>query len=196
MKVFFDTEFTGLHQNTTLISIGCVSEMGRVFYAELSDYDQGQVNDWIRDNVLCHLRFDQPRLEEHPYYRASRAQGNPGNLYDSYDCKMQGTRGDVARELATWLEQFGETVEMRSDVLAYDWVLFCQLWGGAFNIPKCIYYIPFDLATLLKSRGHDPDMDREQFVETDGKHNALHDAKCIRAAYMWALSEPQALVVT
>jgi hypothetical protein len=39
-KVFFNTEFTGLHQNTTLISIGLVSECGKTFYAELTDYDR------------------------------------------------------------------------------------------------------------------------------------------------------------
>ena len=32
MKIFFDTEFTGLHKNTTLISIGLVSETGDEFY--------------------------------------------------------------------------------------------------------------------------------------------------------------------
>lgn len=49
MKVFFDTEFTGLHQHTTLVSIGMVAEDGRNFYAELTDFDQTQANDWIRD---------------------------------------------------------------------------------------------------------------------------------------------------
>jgi len=39
-KIFFDTEFTGLHQNTTLISIGLISECGKTFYAELTDYDK------------------------------------------------------------------------------------------------------------------------------------------------------------
>lgn len=47
MNIYFDTEFTGLHQNTTLISIGCVSEDNKTFYAELDDYDQSQVNVWI-----------------------------------------------------------------------------------------------------------------------------------------------------
>jgi len=40
MKIYFDTEFTGLHKNTTLISIGCVAENGKTFYAELTDYDK------------------------------------------------------------------------------------------------------------------------------------------------------------
>lgn len=52
MNLFFDTEFTGLHQNTTLISIGIVSECGKTFYAECLDFDESQVNEWIRENVL------------------------------------------------------------------------------------------------------------------------------------------------
>ena len=42
MKVWFDTEFTGLHKNTTLISIGLVTENGKTFYAEFTDYDESQ----------------------------------------------------------------------------------------------------------------------------------------------------------
>ena len=36
MKVWFDTEFTGLHKNTTLISIGLVNEYNETFYAEFT----------------------------------------------------------------------------------------------------------------------------------------------------------------
>ena len=35
MKIFFDTEFTGLHKNTTLISIGLVTEEGKHFMQNL-----------------------------------------------------------------------------------------------------------------------------------------------------------------
>ncbi len=54
-KIFFDTEFTGLHKNTTLISIGCVADSGETFYAELTDYDKSQLNDWIKENVISGL---------------------------------------------------------------------------------------------------------------------------------------------
>ena len=57
MKLFFDTEFTGLHQHTTLISLGIVSEHGDKFYAEFIDYDKNQVNEWIRENVINNLKF-------------------------------------------------------------------------------------------------------------------------------------------
>ena len=52
MKIFFDTEFTGLHKDTTLISIGLVSQDGKQFYAEFTDYDGKQVGDWIQENVI------------------------------------------------------------------------------------------------------------------------------------------------
>ena len=35
-KIFFDCEFTGLHQRTTLISIGFITEHGDTFYAEFN----------------------------------------------------------------------------------------------------------------------------------------------------------------
>ena len=54
-QIFFDTEFTGLHQNTTLVSIGLVSDEGERFYAELTDFDDSQCDEWITKNVLNHL---------------------------------------------------------------------------------------------------------------------------------------------
>ena len=44
-KIFFDCEFTGLHQNTSLISIALISECGKIFYAEFNDYYEEQVDD-------------------------------------------------------------------------------------------------------------------------------------------------------
>lgn len=43
-KIFFDSEFTGLHQNTTLISIGLISDDNNCFYAEFTDYDKNQLD--------------------------------------------------------------------------------------------------------------------------------------------------------
>ncbi len=157
MKVFFDTEFTGLHQGTTLVSIGCASENNHEFYAEFSDYDKGQVDKWLQQNVLDNL--------------------TTGSFY--------GNTEQVRGELVKWLFQF-DNVEMWFDCLAYDWVLFCEVFGHAFNIPKNVYYIPFDIATLFKVKGVDPDISREEFADlTNGqiKHNALWDAKVIKKCY-------------
>jgi hypothetical protein len=166
-KVFFDTEFTGLHQNTTLISIGLVSECGKSFYAELTDYDKSQVDDWLQENVI-----DKLTLEIDGYFGS----------YDNMN--VRGETELVQTKLGDWLNQF-ESVEMWSDCLAYDWVLFNKIFGHAFSIPSNVYYIPFDICTLFKVKGIDPDINRESFagVNSDKKHNALHDAQIIKVCY-------------
>lgn len=167
-KLFFDTEFTGLHQHTTLISIGIVSECGKSFYAELTDYDKEQIDEWLQSNVISKL----------------------GNIRDGFikneagDVTFKGSALTLKTVLSNWLYQF-EKVEMWSDCLAFDWVLFTHIFGHAFNIPKNVYYIPFDICTLFKLKGIDPDIDRYQFagMQEDDKHNALADAQTIKRCY-------------
>ena len=177
MKVFFDTEFTGLHQHTTLISIGLVAEDGRTFYAELTDYNHNQVDDWIRKNVIDNLTINTERKW---YYL----------INDKETIVRDATRA-VGFRLEEWLSKF-DSVEIWSDCLSYDWVLFNQIFGHAFNIPKNVYYIPFDICTLMKIKGVDPDINREEFARSGKywftedqiqKHNALWDAKVIKACY-------------
>ena len=55
MNIYFDTEFTGLHKDTTLISIGLISEDNKTFYAEFTDYDESQCDDWMKTNVIYNL---------------------------------------------------------------------------------------------------------------------------------------------
>lgn len=152
-KIFFDTEFTGLHQNTTLISIGLVSESGESFYAELTDYDKSQVDEWLQKNVIDNLYLTP---QENSAYMSNFT--------------VVGNSETVKHCIGIWLSQF-ESVEMWSDCLSYDWVLFCQLFGHAFNIPKNVYYIPFDISTVMKIKGIDPDINREQFAgyKDDGR---------------------------
>jgi len=173
-KLFFDTEFTGLHQDTMLISVGFVSEYGKEFYAEFNDFDSKQINSWLRKNILDNLFFlgsfeDMESMKDKNWYKGNTKQ--------------------IHEKLVHWLNQF-DNVEIWSDALSYDWVLFNQLFGHAFNIPDNVYYIPFDIATLFKIKGIDPDIDREEFVKDymDGlgketKHNALWDAKIIERCY-------------
>ncbi len=171
MRVFLDTKFTGLHQETTLISIGLVAESGRDFYAEFTDFDRSQVTPRIQDNVINKLCF--PRDELAPPIANTTVTGN---------------KELVTRILGEWLNSLHPPpLDMWADCLAYDWVLFCQLWGGAFFIPRPVYYIPFDLCTLLYLKGVDPDITREVYAygnEANGeKHSALWNAKTIKACY-------------
>ena len=99
-----------------------------------------------------------------------------------------GYKGFIADCLSEWLCDLG-AVEMWSDCLSYDWVLFNQLWGHAFKIPANVYYIPFDISTLFKIKGIDPDINREAFSfghdipEDAKKHNSLWDSLVIKKCY-------------
>ena len=171
-KIFFDTEFTGLHQKTTLISIGLISECGKTFYAELTDYDETQIDDWLKENVISNLILDD--LEH----------GLLGK-YNLHKVEFKGSKVFLRELLKDWFAQFKE-VEMWSDCLSYDWVLFNEIFGHAFDIPKNVYYIPFDICTFFQVKGIDADISREAFSEmTEGsqKHNALWEAKVIRECY-------------
>jgi len=58
-------------------------------------------------------------------------------------------RNIVREALGVWLCRYKD-IEVWSDYLAYDWVLFCDIFGHAFKVPKQVYYIPFDICTLMK----------------------------------------------
>ena len=121
MKIFFDTEFTGLHKNTTLISLGCVDENGRTFYAEFTDYDKQQVDCWINENVIKNL------------IQGDYEEVKTTNCGD--DWYVRGNKAMVREALDEWLSQYS-FVELVSDVCHYDMVLLIDLFGDAFSLPK------------------------------------------------------------
>lgn len=195
MNLYFDTEFTGLHKDTTLVSIGIISEDGRTFYAELTDYDKTQIDDWLQENVINNLLMEAPVKGEEEYYLATRSEDNAYgvDLYSSYSVQLRGDKQVVADELNKWVKQF-DNIKIWSDCLAYDWVLFNHLFGHAFNLPSNIYYIPFDICTLFEVKGVDPDISREEFINHSikgDKHNSLYDAKVIKACYEKLMNEDE-----
>lgn len=201
MKLFFDTEFTGLRKDTTLISIGIISEDGRKFYAEFVDYDHSQVNPWIEQNVIKHLRFSVPALGEDYYFVASRADFNlPGNdLFSAWNLEMNGTKKVIRAELNHWLSQF-DSIQFVSDVCHYDFVLLIDLITNGrtaidlpLNISAACHDINQDIAQHFGVTDAEAfDMSREQIMNdlcgseaivTGDKHNSLYDAEVIRAIY-------------
>jgi hypothetical protein len=130
IKVFFATKFSELQQEQRiLVSMGCVAENRSTFYAEIYNYDSRLVQSipWSKDKIATDI--------ERPI---------------SSDTDVRGTREQVAAAMAWWCGQLGEIVEMWSDSPAVDWIMFCELFGGAAYIPKNVLYPPFDLNTLFK----------------------------------------------
>ena len=187
MVLFYDFEMTGLHKNTTLISIGIVSENGKKFYAEFTDYDESQCDDWIKDNVINKLKFEL-KLGEHFWEREH--DGNVEALCD---------RECVLYWLNKWLSQF-DTIQFVSDVCHYDFVLLIDLLtngGTALDLPENISAVCHDLNMDIARHFHVSDreafdMSREKIMNdlcktedivTGNKHNSLYDAEVIKAIY-------------
>lgn len=184
IPIYYDAEFTGLHRNSSLISIGLVSECGSYLYAEFNDYDQSQVNDWLKEHVIDNLKFNlftDKKFISAPYVVQNEVRKH-------WNVLMKGNREDIKNELLEWLQNEAysinsdEQVQIYTDCYAYDWVLLNDLIckdGQALNIPKYINYIPIDLSTLMFVKGVDPDITREDFIGEDG----VNEIKNIRVIY-------------
>ena len=190
MKIFFDTEFTGLHKNTTLISIGLVDENGRTFYAEFLGYDGNQVDNWIKENVINNLK-----------YKTCIDNWNNQNP-EQFECV--GYTYYIKTWLNAWLSKY-DKVELVSDVCHYDMVLFIDIFGGAFDIPSNVNAACHDINQDIPkhfniSEREAFDMSREEIIGTynkkmfpywpkevikieGDKHNSLYDAKVIQGIY-------------
>ena len=180
MKIFFDTEFTGLHKNTTLVSIGMIDENGRSFYAEFTDYDESQCDDWIKEHVINNLVLA-------PYY-------NPNHLFKKLGYMfIYGDKQYVKKSLEEWLFVY-DSVELVSDVCHYDMVLLIDLFGTAFDLPQNVnpacHDINQDIAKYYEiSETEAFDFSREEILSNNAiviegdKHNSLYDAKVIKEIY-------------
>lgn len=204
MNFWFDCEFTGLHKDTTLISLGCVSEGNHMFYAEFCDFNKNHVkgNSWFEDHVFANtMRVDssgrftekKPRLE-------MSVKGNRGSAV------CFGDREVVRQHFLDWLQIESGTslVEFVSDVCHYDMMLMIDLLSNgktAFDIPNWIspacYDINQDIAWKYAISNQEAfNMNREQIARDlvpdiydsnlfpeEMKHNALWDAELIQAIY-------------
>ena len=162
MKIFFDTEFTGLHKDTTLISIGLIDENNRSLYIELIDYDMSQCDTWIKTNVLTHLTG-----------------------------RNRMTSKEALQAIKNFLADY-DKVELVSDCCHYDMVLFVDLFGDAMSLPDNVcptcHDINQDIAEYLNiSEKEAFDYSREKLVKDfnikGDKHNCLYDAKVIKKIY-------------
>jgi len=192
-EIFFDTEFTGLRQDTSLISIGCITENSEVFYFENIEYNRDQVDHWIKNNVIENLEF------------LDKIDNMMTNFVTSDSRKLQEVIGfgefDFLRnQFKIWLENIHNTYQKDilfiSDVSHYDTVLLFELFNGALHVPD--YIIPFvwdinmDICQYLNISPREAfNLNREELAEKLSntlidqrrKHNSLHDARMIKLIF-------------
>jgi hypothetical protein len=155
MLVFLDTEFTDFVR-PDLISLALVSEDGREFYAERTDYHRDACSDFVRETVL-------PLLGCVPGAACSRSE--------------------LTRRLHEWFEQLPEPAVIIYDFEG-DWLLLANaILGRAYRNPPANFGEPLHLGN--SSITH-PVFERAQsntYTQDWPAHHALADARALMAGY-------------
>jgi len=202
-KKLFQSASSNLEMMTIdLISIGIVAEDGRELYLQSSRFSPQIVSDWVRDNVLPHLSLcphakyysEHTVFGDHIYHFErgqctfeEKAKGITGfsgvKMPDAYligahaDCYWR-TKEQIKNELVAFMdtEKYGYP-ELVGWCSAYDFVVFCQLWGTMMDVPRFIPHYMQDIQSLLDKESITDDMLPEQEGQA---HNALADALQIK----------------
>lgn len=193
-NLYFDKEFTGLWQGTTPISLGIVDKDNHFFYAEFTDYDKEQCDDFINDEVINNTLFLCVDDDKRADVLASLSDG-----LDDSSVIMYGTKDEISTVLNNWLAAYNDDIQFISDVEQYDMVLLIDIitdGGSSLDLPKFINYDCINLNTFIAIKNkcsikEAADVIREDIVDIDiikdilgvdepMKHNSLWDAVVIK----------------
>ena len=200
--VYFDTEFTGLRRDCDLISIGLINYEGSTFYAEFNDYSESKCDKWIDENVYPNLTYPDT-VKDNGVWTVTGSKAKVRKmLLEWLDKYVPGDR----------IVQFVSDVCHYDFVLLVD---LLTDGGTALELPKnispCCLDINQDIATSMyrivpegkteeefnrnivpiaeafNISREDVAQDYKDSIGTPKKHNALYDAKVIRAIHrnMW-----------
>lgn len=154
MIVHFDTEFTTLHLNARLISIGLVADDGREFYAELTDtYEYKHCTEFVHEIVLPQLDGGNAEMDSH----------------------------QLVIRLGAWLESFDEPVTMACDSIWYDWDWFTRIFTPQNTWPANVDHQPMLLELPMAIQ---IEVVEAAFNNGLRQHHALDDAKANRLGWL------------
>lgn len=159
-KYVFDTEFIEDGHTIDLLSIGVVCEDGREFYAESTEADLNNANEWVQENVLPHLWHRQAdKSDANRWFR----DGGTGGLL---------SRQNIAGDLRRWVAQGEGTPQFWAYYADYDWVVLCQLFGRMLDLPDGWPMFCMDIKQEAVRLGN-PSLPEQ----TSTEHHALADAR-------------------
>ena len=122
IKLFLDMEFTSLSPDAQPISLGVVSDCGKSFYSEFTDFDVERCDDWVKENVVNKLFYPKEFVE------------GRGNLFSELEHENIGSwsgfggKEYVISALKEWLKQFSDyQIQIVVDCGTFDWYHFLQL---------------------------------------------------------------------
>lgn len=169
-KSFLGFRYGETKPTIDLISIGVVCEDGRTYYAVSSDFNLEEA--WYRVQNTTHS--DEPLTYWHrenillPIYQEYVSGDNRNRIPFTLQgmkqvIKLYGKPNAViAEEVKSFVyDPYGPTsvlmdenpnIEFYGYYCAYDWVVYCQLFGIMMNLPKFFPYYCKDLFDLLQQK--------------------------------------------
>lgn len=159
LQILFDTEFTGLQKDTDLISIGCITKEGNVFYGQVTDYDitkaSEETQEFLKKEVEENLFSSMHELINSKLGEILIDDVNHNNI-----CVVIDTYKNVSKRFQDWLTWIWhknskeyDYVAFISDVDHYDTILLIDsLTGGkdAFALPHYVCPAVEDLNYLIQ----------------------------------------------
>ncbi len=172
MRVFYDTEFLEDGRTIELISIGMVAEDGRELYLVNLDAPWKRIkkNQWLMANVVPQL----PQV--HSHQRPYTAKRWPIDIHDP----VVYSRAPLADAVRSFLLATPD-LELWADHAAYDHVVLAQLFGRMIDLPIGVPMWTNDVQQEKHRRGNPSGRP----IQQDGQHNALQDARHVKATYEW-----------
>lgn len=176
MKYFYDTEFLEDGSTIELISIGIAAADGREYYAVNSDMPRERIHkhEWLMENVWPSLPLIG-RKDSNGYAGSERR----GNL--DMKSPLVKPKWVIANEVREFLLETAGTPELWAWYSAYDHVVLAQLFGTMMNLPKGLPMYTHDLRAYIDYQDN-----QKLPKQVVGLHNALADARWVRAAHLHA----------
>jgi len=170
INIFFDCEFTKLQEGSEynpseMISIGCISEDGKSFYAE---------------NTVAIAR---------PDHFSKFVVETVIPLLDGKMCEMP--YDEIAKKLLIWIESFEGKVKMWTDAPVFDWPHIEQMFNN-YGWPSNLVRKPIPLSfpnSIQQTRFHAGVEDAfKSFQPKLRRHHALDDAIANKYGFQRATS--------
>lgn len=167
MRYFLDTEFNETSDRLTLISLALRAQDSRELYLVSSDFSTAMCNPWVQENVIPHLHTLVPK--------------------DLLPAGYVMPKDRFAEQIELFLCHDGSP-QFWGYYSAYDWFLFCRLWGGMLNMPSRFPKVCHDLKqladTLLPGVRY-----KDACPPESTRHNALADARWNETLFNFIVDE-------
>ena len=169
---FIDTEFTGEHGKTTLVSIGIVTLNNKKLYITLNDYNKSQVTPWLKKNVLSKINHKNSISSFEAYKKISKFLKSYAKN-DKINIVSAGKISDISLLF--------DLYRYKKKNKNFHWL---------HDLPKYLNHnFHLDLNTMFYFANLNV-TNREKFANLKlkiDKHNALYDAIIVRSCFIKAL---------